>query len=214
MFGVGRESELVGIAPRTEAFAVDLRCRRSVFRIADVEVDIDVAVAFSRVEHHAAHTVVAAGRIILAPYLGNRQETLLDGNFRPDAFDLHGGQRVGFDGDFEFTSVRVFARTFGTQQADFTGCVPVDAQPFGVESDRGDDLAVALVREGEIEGIFAAGGHVIEFDVGTFSQSVRHPQPCLLAVELARTMPVEFALQVGVGFDELVGKPDCAPAAV
>ena len=27
-------------------------------------------------------------------------------------------------------------------------------------------------------------------------------------------MSVEFALQVGVGFDELVGKPDCAPAAV
>ena len=36
----------------------------------------------------------------------------------------------------------------------------------------------------------------------------------MLAVELARTVPVEFALQIGVGFDEFAGKPDCAPAAV
>ena len=109
MSGVGRESEFVRISRRTEAFAVDLCRCRIVFRVADGEIDIGVAVAFARVEHHAAYSVVAAGRIILVPCLGNCQQTLLDGDFRPDAFDLHSSQGIGFDGDFECTSVHVLA---------------------------------------------------------------------------------------------------------
>ena len=45
-------------------------------------------------------------------------------------------------------------------------------------------------------------------------QPVGHPQPRLLAVELARAVSVELALQVGISLDELVGEPDRAPAAV
>ena len=173
-----------------------------------------MAVTRARVEQHAAHAVVAAGRIILAPRLGNRQQALLDSDFRADTLDLHCGQRVGSDGDFECAVLHVAARAFGTQQADFASRVFADAQPFGVEPDGGDDLAVALVREGEVERIPAAGGHIVEFDVGTFGQPVGHPQPRLFAVELARAVSVELALQVGISLDELVGEPDRAPAAV